>query len=166
MADLVLLKAGGMLYGADEASKAYISRSDPGIPLKLKVSQSRKTRKDVLNRLSHLMYSQAAKAKTSTPEDEKAFCKYRFGIPVLISPDYEDWEETRDYYERLLRGFSYEDRIARMHEGHRFYVPVTSLMSDDQIHDYINRCVNHYALHEGIAVLLPKEHEELARMAR
>lgn len=166
MADLTLLKAGGMLYGADKASKAYIARSDPGVLLKLKVSQPRKTRKDVLNRLSHLMYHQASKAKSSPAEDEKAYCKYHFGIKVLICPDYDDWEETKDYYERLLSGLSYEERIARMHEGHRFYVPVTSLMSDDQIHDYINRCVNHYALSEGIAVLTPKDYEDLARAAR
>lgn len=165
MAVLSLVKHGGMLFGADEKSKQYIKRCKRGELLNLNVTSPRKTRRNELNRLSHLMYNQAAAEKGTEPADEKAYCKYHFGIPTLINPKWDDWEITQEYYQCLLERFSYEQRIERMYEG-KFYVPVTSLMTDDQIHDYINRCVRHYGLTEGISVLLPPEIEQLQKLAR
>lgn len=158
MAEVVLTKSGGMLYGVDQYSRAYIKKQPSGAILKLKVSNPKKTRRSLLNRYSHAIYREAAKLKQEGFElDEKAECKLRHGIPILIN-DPEDGAECEDYYRRLMTGLNYEERLARMYEGHKFYIPVTSLMTDDQMSKYLERILRDYA-RQGYSILTPKERE-------
>lgn len=158
MAEILLQRRGGLLYPVDDAGRKFVRGLD-GVA-KLKVVKPRETRRDLLNRYSHAIYNEAAKLTGSTPEDEKAFCKYTYGIPILIH-DPDDGAECADYYGRLLSGVPYEQRIARMHEGHRFYIPVTSLFNDFQMHRYIQRCLRHYAEDHGVVILTPRERQWL-----
>ena len=161
MADVTLIKTGGLLYGADDYSKAYIRKQPLGARLTLKVVNKKEKRRDVLNRLSHAIYNEAAKMKgDSYPEDEKAFMKYHHGIPVLRA-DPSDGEECSDYYRRLMSGVPYEQRIERMKETHKFYIPVTSLMNDSQMSEYIKRMLRSYAQDHGLIILTPKERASL-----
>ena len=123
MADVTVIKNGGLLFGADDYSKAYIAKQPSGCILQMKVVNKKLKRRDILNRLSHAIYSEAAKQKgDGYADDEKAYCKYHHGIPVLIH-DQDDGEECQDYYKRLLNGVPYEQRIERMKASHRFYIP-------------------------------------------
>jgi len=159
MAEILLRRQGGMLFPVDESGRKFV-RGLEGVA-KLKVVKPRETRRDILNRLSHAIYNEAARQLGDTePEDEKALCKYRYGIPILIR-DPDDGLECEDYYRRLLTGLPYEERIARMHDTHRFYVPVTSLFDDHQMHSYIQRCIRHYAEDRGVVILTPRERQWL-----
>lgn len=162
MPDIEMVRHGGILVPLNPEGAQIIAALDENKPIKCKVRNPRETRRDILNRLSHAIYNEAARLMGDTsPEDEKAYCKYHYGIPILIH-DPEDGEECEDYYRRLLSGLSYEDRIARMHETHRFYVPVTSLFTDQQMHRYVTRCIRHYAEDCGIVILTPKEKQWLS----
>ena len=158
MPEVTLTKSGGMLFGADDYSRSYIKKQPQGVLMKLKLVTPKQTRRALLNRFSHAIYREAANLKKEGFEtDEKAYCKYHHGIPVLCA-DPDDGEECVDYYTRLFKGFSYEDRIARMHENHKFYIPVTSLMTDAQMSMYLTRILQDYA-RQGYAILAPKERE-------
>jgi len=164
VANVTLIKIGGLLYGADDYSKAYIRKQASGAQLTLKLVNKKQTRRDILNRLSHAIYNQAAKMiEGSEPDDEKSYMKLRHGIPVLIN-DPLDGIETEDYYRRILEGVPYEERIERMRENHRFYIPVTSIMRDDQISKYIDRMIRDYAS-RGI-IIKTKQMQELAEYDR
>ena len=167
MAEVVLLKTGGMLFGADDYSREYIKKQPIGSLLKMKVSKPKETRRAILNRYSHAIYREAVKLKQEGFEsDEKAYCKYHHGIVVLIN-DPEEGEVYKDFYERMLKGKPYHARIACMHETspHRdeegniiAYTPVTSLMDDKQMSRYLDRILKDYA-RQGHCILTPKERE-------
>ena len=158
MAKVMLIKSGGFLFGADAHSKEYIRKQPSGSHLELKVTRKHETRRDILNRLSHAIYNQAAKMiDGSEPDDEKAIAKLRHGIPILIH-DPLDGVETQEYYRRMLQGVPYEERIDRMRENHRFYIPVTSIMRDDQMSKYIDRMIMDYA-QRGVIITTNKDKE-------
>ena len=157
MAEITLIKSAGMLV-PNKASQDYVDGLPTGEPIAFTHKTKRKTRRNILNSLSHCIYADAAKQRGDTRAvDEKAEMKYQFGISVLTH-DPEDGDECRDYYRRLLSGLKYEERIARMHEGHKFYAPVTSLMTDEQMSEYLTRILQHYA-EQGIVILTPKERQ-------
>lgn len=159
MAELIFQKRGGMLFPLEEEGRAFVRGLDA--VAKLKVARPREKRRDILNRLSHAIYREAVKLiGHGTEEDEKAFCKLHIGIPILIH-DPEDGEECMDYYRRLLEGIPYEDRLERMKENHRFYIPVTSIMDDRQLLQYVKQCVHHYGANHGVVILTPKEKQWL-----
>ena len=161
MADVVLTKTGGMLFGADQYSRDYIKKQPGGAMLKLKVSKPKEIRRAILNRFSHAIYREASKLKGEGFEsDEKAECKLRHGIPILIT-DPEDGSECEDYYRRLMTGLSYEERLARMYEDHKFYIPVTSIMNDRQMSKYLERILMDYG-RQGCVILTPKEREMIS----
>ena len=156
MVDVVLIKTGGLLYGADDHSKAYVRKQPIGSRLTLKIVNKKEKRRDILNRLSHAIYNQAALMKgDSFPDDEKAYMKYHHGLVVLMD-DPNDGAECLDYYKRLMSGVPYEQRIERMKETHKFYIPVTSLMTDSQMSKYVRRILMDYAS-RGYVILTPKE---------
>lgn len=161
MVDIYLERHGGALVPVDARGVEVIQALAAGKPVKANVRNPREKRRDILNRLSHAIYREAANQLQQGDEtEEKALCKYLIGIPILVN-DPDDGDECRDYYERLLAGVPHEERIERMKESHRFYIPVTSIMSDGQIHRYIQRCIHHYAMNHGIAILTPRERQWL-----
>lgn len=161
MPDIEMVRHGGVLVPLNPEGAQVIAALDERKPIRCKVRNPRETRRDILNRLSHAIYSEAARLVGDTePEDEKAFCKLTFGIPILIH-DPDDGAECMDYFSRLLSGVPYEQRIARMHDGHRFYIPVTSLFNDAQMHRFIKRCLRHYAEDCGVVILTPRERQWL-----
>ena len=161
MVDIYMVRHGGCLVPAEPQGAEVLAGLDDQKPIKCNVRNPKEKRRDILNRLSHAIYREAAKQIQHGDESsEKAFCKYHYGIPILIH-DPDDGEECRDYYERLFRGVPYEERIARMYESHKFYTPVTSLMDDGQLLRYVRRCVQHYAEDHGVIILTPKERQWL-----
>lgn len=167
MAEVVLTKSGGMLYGVDQYSRDYIKKQPSGAMLKLKVSKPKETRRALLNRYSHAIYREAASQKQEGFEsDEKAECKLRHGIPILIR-DPEEGEVYTDFYKRMIGGKPYHVRLACMVDGNPYmdddgnfiaYTPVTSLMTDEQMSKYLERILKDYA-RQGYSILTPKERE-------
>ena len=160
MTDITVRKSNGTLYPVGGKAVEYFDGLPDGETITITHKNKHKTRRNVLNGFSHAIYAEAAKALGDISSQEaKAQCKYHFGIPILTH-DPEDGVECMDYYKRLLTGVSYEHRIARMQENHKFYIPVTSLMTDEQTSEYLTRILQHYA-EQGIVILTPKEKEYL-----
>lgn len=164
MPEIYLRRDGDTLIPVGKETWGFLVDVNPGEILKLKTVEPRSTRRNSLNKLSHLMYAQAAQQLHTFQEDQKAFLKLNIGIPVLTDPRYDDWEETMGYYSQILGGLDYTTKLARMYERHRFYLRVTSLMTDDQMFHYINDCVKYYARDENIIVLPDDRQEELASL--
>lgn len=72
-----------------------------------------------------------------TPEGVKAECKLRFGVPILRADD-EDFRSVWD--ERIKGMFSYEQKLSLMR-----YMPVTSLMTVEQMAAYLDTLQKEYA---------------------
>lgn len=90
------------------------------------------------NGISHVWYEQIARElREDTALGVKCFCKLNYGIPILRAED----EAFRDKYDALVKGrFSYEEKIALM-----AWFPVTSLMSKDQLSQYLTAMQAGYA---------------------
>lgn len=167
MAEVVLKRTGGLLFGADQYSRDYIKKQPLSALLKMKVVKPKEQRRLILNNYSHAIYSEAAKLKQEGFEsDEKAECKLRHGIPILIH-DPEEGEVYTDFYKRMIGGKPYHVRLACMVDGNPYmdddgnfiaYTPVTSLMNDQQMSKYLERILRDYA-RQGYSILTPKERE-------
>lgn len=99
------------------------------------------------NALTHAWYEQLAR---ELPEDDalgwKAFCKLQFGVPILRAED----EEFRGFYDGAIKAsLSYEQKLAAMK-----YLPVTSLMTKEQLSKYADAMQKHFA---GLGVRLESE---------
>lgn len=105
--------------------------------LQVTLSES-KPRTPAQNKFSHVWYEQIAVelGAGDTPEDVKAECKLRFGVPILRrdDPDY------RAMYDGALKGLSYEKKLSIMR-----YLPVTSLMLAHQKAEYLTAVQIEYA---------------------
>jgi hypothetical protein len=58
----------------------------------------------------------------------KCYCKLHHGVPILRADD----AEYREFYDGAIRGLTYEQKLAAMK-----FLPVTSLMSVDQLSRYM-----------------------------
>ena len=89
------------------------------------------------NSLSHVWYMEIAYQLSDTPENVKAECKLRFGVPILRVEN----EEFREQYDRLIKQrFTYEEKLDLMK-----WFPVTSLMTKGQMARYLNDIQAEYA---------------------
>lgn len=100
------------------------------------------------NAISHVWYAQIAnELREDTPEGVHCECKLRFGVPILRAED----DDFRTFYDKAIKGaLTYEEKIEAMR-----FVPVTSLMTPDQMSRYLDAMQKAYT---GRVVLeFPKE---------
>lgn len=88
------------------------------------------------NRQQHLWYAQIDKASNHLTGYSKRFCKYTFGLPILLNSD-----KHKDFYETLLDrlGFwneSYEDKICLMEA-----IEVTSKFNTSESKEYMEQMI-------------------------
>jgi hypothetical protein len=90
------------------------------------------------NGISHVWYEQIARElREDTVLGVKCFCKLNYGVPILRAED----DGFREKYDSLVKGrFSYEEKLALM-----AWFPVTSLMSKDQLSQYLAAMQSGYA---------------------
>lgn len=90
------------------------------------------------NALAAVWYEQIARELgEDSPADVKAFCKLRYGVPILRAQD----EDFRVRYDRAIKSsLSYEQKLDAMH-----LLPVTSLMTTDQLSTYLQDVQKGYA---------------------
>lgn len=106
-----------------------------------------KRRSDDQNAISHAWYEQIAR---ELREDDalgvKAYCKLHFGVPILRADD----ADFRAFYDAAIRSsLTYEQKLEAMS-----FVPVTSLMSTDQLSRYLEAVQHHYATRADRRVVL------------
>ena len=106
-----------------------------------------KRRSDDQNALSHGWYEQVAKElREHSAHEVKRECKLLFGVPILRAED----EDFRAQYDGLIKDrFSYEEKLALMD-----WLPVTSLMTTDQLSRYLEAMQSAYAK-RGVSLEFP-----------
>ncbi len=147
------------LLPADDHTREHMEGVEAGTLFEAKPLSKKKTRRNVLNNYSHAIYRDAARMLgENTMMGEKAYCKFNYGIPVLLSdPVYG--ERYQEYFDLAFRGLSYEEKLQMLEFEGQLEIRVTSLMDDEQMSKYLTDILNHYAMNRGIAILTPAERE-------
>lgn len=106
------------------------------------------------NALSHCWYIQVAnELREDDAAGVKAFCKLNFGVPILRAED----DDFREFYDSAMKNaLSYEQKLKAMR-----FVPVTSLMTQDQFDRYAHEVQDHYR--GRVALEFPKKDEQPKR---
>lgn len=96
------------------------------------------------NALSHVWYETVSKQLgEQTPEEVRCECKLRYGVPILRAED----PDFRDMYDRSIKPhLTYEQKLQAMR-----YLPVTSLMTREQMKRYLTTLQSEYAK-QGVAL--------------
>ena len=95
------------------------------------------------NALSHCWYNYADKMISDQIGTSRNYCKLHFGIPILRAED----DEFRAMYGQVIMSHSYETKLNIMR-----YLPVTSLMSREQMARYLTAVQVHYAEAHGLVL--------------
>ena len=103
------------------------------------------------NALSHCWYNQISQdLAEQTPEEVKCECKLRFGVPILRAED----PDFREMYDASIKQhLTYEQKLKAM-----IYLPVSSLMTKDQLSRYLQVIQYQYA-QRGVNLEFPDERE-------
>jgi hypothetical protein len=90
------------------------------------------------NAISHAWYEQVAdELREQTAIEVKRECKLNYGVPILRAES----DEFRAYYDDLIKlRYTYEEKLRMMD-----YMPITSLMSTDQLNQYLDAMQKAYA---------------------
>jgi len=104
--------------------------------------------------LSHCWYEQVAnELREDDAAGVKAFCKLHFGVPILRAED----PDFREFYDAGMKSvLSYEQKLKAMR-----FVPVTSIMTQDQFDRYAHEVQDHYR--GRVALEFPKKDEQPKR---
>jgi hypothetical protein len=96
-----------------------------------------KARSQDQNEISHVWYEQISRElREDTALGVKQFCKLHYGVPILRAES----EEFRTLYDLVIKPLSYEKKLAGMSAW-----PVTSLMTKDQLSQYLEAMQQGYA---------------------
>jgi len=121
-------------------------------PIELIIRPYKKIRSLSSNALSHVWYPEIARERGETPEQVRCECKLRFGVPILRAED----ETFRLMYDQGIKNtFSYEDKRDKVMK----ILPVTSLMSSEQMNYYLRDLQMTMAQDENIILMTPMESE-------
>lgn len=108
-----------------------------------------KDRTSKQNALSHILYDFVSMAKKEdTTLGVKSYCKYYFGVPILIHDD----PEMMGYFELVFTHLSIEDRIKAIK-----HIPVTSLMGVKLFARYLDNVYKHYEQDHGLILPRPDD---------
>jgi len=99
------------------------------------------------NALQHKHYGEIGKYHGMTPDEAKNFCKYTYGMPILI----RDNEDRMEYFKLILSGLEYEDRLRAME-----HIDTTSLFDKAQAVEYTDTIVREQAK-QGLMLTVPRE---------
>lgn len=116
---------------------AYIGNYSE-FPLTVTIAPGEEKRSDKQNRLQFQWFRDAEMQGDQTASEYRAFCKLRIGCKIL----YEENETFRDSYNQVLRGLTYEQKLAVMLSP--FDLPVTSLMTVKQKSKYLDQVWQHF----------------------
>lgn len=116
----------------------------PGIKYVVTLKKHTKKRSINQNDQTFVWYEQLAQ---ELPEEDelgwRRFCKLHFGVGILRAHD----AEFRELYDKCIKStLSYEEKLKAMD-----YLPVTSLMTSDQLNLYLEAMREHF-LKRGVSL--------------
>ena len=118
------------------------------LPLTVQITSGR-IRSGEQNRLQRKWIGEIAEQlEGETTEDVRAYCKLRFGIPILRAEN----PEFKASYDRVIGGLSYEQKIEAMQQP--LDMPITRLMSVDQKARYLDDMSRYYTA-QGVILTIP-----------
>ena len=118
------------------------------LPLTVQITSGR-IRSGEQNRLQRKWIGEIAEQlEGETTEDVRAYCKLRFGIPILRAEN----PEFKASYDRVIGGLSYEQKIEAMQQP--LDMPITRLMSVDQKARYLADMSRYYTA-QGVILTIP-----------
>lgn len=108
--------------------------------VEIQMRNREESRRDSQNRLKHHWCKEVSLQSNNqdSPEDVRAFCKYRFGIPILIRN-----QEYKDKIQAVFSSLTYEQRIAVMLPP--IEMPVTRLFTVKEFDEYLTNIERYYA---------------------
>jgi len=121
-----------------------LTQMDLSKPVLVTAKEYKEQRGLTANALSHVWYSYIAKETGEIEVDIKSECKLDFGIPILRG---EDPEWNGFYRQTNIDRMTRERQLAMMK-----FVPVTSMMSAQQMCRYLNAMQQSYAKNHGIVL--------------
>jgi hypothetical protein len=117
-------------------------------PLMVTIKPGEEKRSDKQNRLQHMWFREAEEQGDMTAPEWRAHCKLHIGCKIL----YEENEEFRQAYNSVLRGLTYEQKIACMLPPLDF--TVTRIMIPKQKSKYLDE-VYQFLRGKGFELTLP-----------
>jgi len=143
----------------DEHQRQTLLEDVRGMPLPFRADlHAGEDRSLAQNRLSHLWYSEIARAgaldpqfhPTGRPTEEaaKRECKLRCGVPILR----RDSEAFAEVYDRVLKPLPIEDKCAAMS-----LISVSSVLTVSQMAEYMNRIWDEYRTKRNVRLTEPDE---------
>lgn len=133
----------------DRADAITVLRAQP-LPCTFSLTRGAR-RSTEQNRLQRLWLNEAAEQlKDDTAEGYRAYCKLRFGVPLLRAEN----EAFREGYDAHVKGLPYETKLAIMAEP--LDLPVTRLMTTDQKTRYLDAIYQHFTVERGVRLTQPK----------
>ena len=112
------------------------------------------------NGLAFRWYKERGKYRGETIEQERAFCKLHYGVPILRAES----ETFRRSYDAILKPLEYHDKLQAVED---FDLPVTRLMTTKQFGDYLD-AVDRESAKLGLLLSKPDDlyHEAVGRGRR
>jgi len=104
------------------------------------IKETKLTRKDSQNRLSHVWYGQISKERGYKKTEAHTLCKLEFGIPIMK----RDFDGFATHWAELERNLSYEQILYQVK-----LMDVTSILGVKQMAEYLTDMQTHWA-EEGI----------------
>lgn len=133
-----------------ERAVAFLKQLDLSKPWQLVVTPFKRNRSIEQNRLQRLWVGEISEyLKDQTAEEIRAYCKLRFGVPLLRAEN----ESFCEKYDRLIKPLPYEAKIELMAEPFDF--PVTRLMSAGQKTRYLDAMFKHFS-EQGVVLTIPQ----------
>jgi len=117
-------------------AQRYVESLTPPYTLSVRMGKNRSIEQNRLQR--KWLIEIAEQRPEQTAEEWRAYCKLRFGVPILR---FEDEDFCREY-DRLIKPMAYEDKLAIMAEPLDF--PVTRLMTTKQKTKYLDAIYTHF----------------------
>lgn len=117
------------------------------LPITVDIAEGR-DRSTEQNRLAFKWYKEISEQTGEDIEDVRARCKLENGVPIL-----RENKKFRETYDRLIRPFSYADKIEIVKATD---MPVTRLMSVEQMSRFLDLVFRRHA-EEGIKLTIPPD---------
>jgi len=125
----------------------YLRGLDYEKPWQVEIKPYKKDRTNAQNRLLYLWLSQIEAQNKHGEQNNRNFCKFTYGCPILA----RDNESFAEFYGSLMENYEYEQCIKSME-----FIAVTSLMNTKQFTEYLNQ-IEQYANEQGYRLTRPDD---------
>lgn len=117
-------------------------------PYVVTVKQVKKDRSLAQNKLAFQWYAELGKQSGNGKEFERNFCKWTYGMPILMQ---RDDEKIHEFYMTLIDNLTYEQRVAAME-----YTDVTRMFKVKEFTEYL-QSMERYAGDMGYYLSRPED---------